>query len=432
MAERYRAYPEYKQSGVDWLGDIPACWVLSRIGGVFEERREKVSDLDFQALSVTQNGIVPQIDSAAKSDAGDNRKKVCIDDFVINSRSDRKGSSGTSNLNGSVSLISIVLKPKYIVPSFAHHLLRSYPFQNEFYRYGKGIHADLWSTNYSEMKNILMALPSEPEQQKIANFLNHETAKIDSLIAKQEKLIELLKEKRQAVISYAVTKGLNPSAPMKDSGVEWLGEVPEQWIVAKFSYEIDFLEGPGILAVDFHDTGVPLLRIQDVKEAFVTDNFKTYLDPQKVTDKWDHFRVKKGDLLISASASTGLISEVDERTVGAIPYTGIIRLRPASKRITKDFIRYIVQSDLFFEQIKLLQTGSTIQHFGPIHLQQMKILLPSLKEQADLCSAIITSTSKIDKLIEKAEDFILLTKERKIAVISAAVTGKIDVRDWRV
>ena len=139
MTGRYNEYPEYKDSGVEWLGNVPMSWELSRIGGVFEERREKVSDKDFSALSVTKNGIVPQLDNAAKTDAGDNRKKVCVDDFVINSRSDRKGSSGTSNLNGSVSLISIVLTPKSITPSFANHLLRSYPFQNEFYRYGKGV-----------------------------------------------------------------------------------------------------------------------------------------------------------------------------------------------------------------------------------------------------------------------------------------------------
>ena len=202
---KYKAYPEYKDSGVEWLGDIPAHWNIKRLGQLFEERREKVSDKEYPALSVTMQGIVPQLGTAAKTEAGDNRKLVLKDDFVINSRSDRKGSAGVSLLNGSVSLISIVMRPKNINPKFAHHLLRSYPFQEEFYRYGKGIVADLWSTNSSEMKNILLPAIQFSESEKIATFLDHETTKIDNLIEKQQQLIELLKERRTALISAAVT-----------------------------------------------------------------------------------------------------------------------------------------------------------------------------------------------------------------------------------
>ena len=199
-------YLEYKDSGVAWLAEIPAQWELKRLGYFFDERREKVSDKDFPALSVTKNGIVPQLETAAKTDDGDNRKKVCSGDFVINSRSDRKGSSGISSLDGSVSLINTVLRPRAeVVPGYVHQLLRSQSFQEEFYRFGKGIVADLWSTNYSEMSNITLALPSRQEQTAIATFLDRETAKIDGLIAEQEKLIALLKERRSALISAAVT-----------------------------------------------------------------------------------------------------------------------------------------------------------------------------------------------------------------------------------
>lgn len=194
MSGKYQTYPAYKDSGVEWLGEVPEQWEIKRLGQFFEERREKVSDKNYAALSVTMKGIVPQLENAAKSDDGDNRKLVLKDDFVINSRSDRKGSSGVSPYDGSVSLISIVLKPKRIQPAFVHHLFRSYPFQEEFYRYGKGIVADLWSTNSSEMKSILIPEMPETEQQKIAQFLDHETAKIDTLIEKQQRLIELLKE----------------------------------------------------------------------------------------------------------------------------------------------------------------------------------------------------------------------------------------------
>ncbi len=429
--DKYQTYPEYKDSGVEWLGEVPNHWKIKRLSHFFVERREKVSDKDYPALSVTMKGIVPQLDNAAKTEAGDNRKLVLKNDFVINSRSDRKGSSGVSTLDGSVSLISIVMTPRTIVPRFAHHLLRSYPFQEEFYRYGKGIAADLWSTNSSEMKNILLPEIPDDEAQQIANFLDYETTKIDTLIDKQQQLIKLLKEKRQAVISHTITKGLDPNAPMRDSGIEWLGELPEKWAISKFNYEIDFLEGPGILAYDFYEEGIPLLRIQNVKERFVTDNYKTYLSPSKVLSRWNHFRVKLGDLIISCSASMGLVSEVDERSVGAIPYTGLIRLRPNSEFICKEFICFIVQSDMFFEQINLLQTGSTMQHFGPYHLQQIYITLPTLEEQKILTAHIKRTVSDIDRLLSKVNQTVDLMQERCTALISAAVTGKIDLRNWQ-
>ena len=193
---KWRTYPRYKDSGVEWLGKVPEHWDVKHLNYYFSERREKVSDSDFQPLSVTKNGVVPQLETAAKTDDGDNRKLVRVGDFVINSRSDRRGSSGLSALDGSVSLINTVLQPYNLIDGrFAHHLLRSYPFQEEFYRYGKGIVADLWSTNYSEMRNISLSLPVLAEQSAIAAFLDRETAKLDTLIAKQEQLIELLLER---------------------------------------------------------------------------------------------------------------------------------------------------------------------------------------------------------------------------------------------
>jgi type I restriction enzyme S subunit len=136
-------YESYKDSGVEWLGEVPEHWAVKRLGFYFNERREKVSDKVFEPLSVTKNGILPQLETAAKTDDGDNRKKVCSGDFVINSRSDRKGSSGLAKQDGSVSLINTVLAPySEIDGHFAHHLFRSVLFQEEFYRYGKGIVAD--------------------------------------------------------------------------------------------------------------------------------------------------------------------------------------------------------------------------------------------------------------------------------------------------
>lgn len=237
------SYPKYKASGVIWLGNVPESWALKRLGHYFDERRERASDTEFEPLSVTKYGIVPRLESAAKTQDGDNRKKVLAGDFVINSRSDRKGSSGLSPLDGSVSLICTVLIPTGLHGPFIHHLFRSALFQEEYYRWGKGIVADLWSTNFSDMKNIVLGVPSEAEQTQIARFLGHETARIDALIEEQQRLIELLKEKRQAVISHAVTKGLDPTVPLKDSGVKWLGEVPAHWDVVPTNYRYEIQLG---------------------------------------------------------------------------------------------------------------------------------------------------------------------------------------------
>ena len=154
-------YLAYQDSGVEWLGEVPSKWTLTRLGSYFNERKTKVSDKDYLPLSVTKNGIVPQLESAAKSNDGDNRKLVRKGDFVINSRSDRKGSSGIAPMDGSVSLINIVIKPSFIFPAFCNYLLKSHAFVEENYRIGHGIVADLWTTRYDEMKNIKIALPSK-------------------------------------------------------------------------------------------------------------------------------------------------------------------------------------------------------------------------------------------------------------------------------
>lgn len=195
-----------KDSGVEWIGEIPEHWKVNRIGTAFNERSEKVNDTDFPPLSVTMQGILPQLENAAKTDHNDNRRKVAIGDFVINSRSDRRGSSGLSNLEGSVSVINIVLKPqKNFSGKFFHHLFRSYRFIEEFYRVGRGIVDDLWTTKYSVMKAIEFAFPSFGEQTLIAVYLDKKTSQIDKIIESIKNQIDKLKELRKTLINDVVT-----------------------------------------------------------------------------------------------------------------------------------------------------------------------------------------------------------------------------------
>ncbi len=195
-----------KDSGIEWIGEVPEHWAVERIGTAFEERRERVNDTDYPPLSVTMKGIVPQLDTAAKTDHNDNRKRVSIDDFVINSRSDRRGSSGISELNGSVSVINIVLAPrKYFYGKYLHHLFRSYRFIEEYYRVGRGIVDDLWTTKYTVMKAINFAFPDFEEQKAIADYLDTKTTHIGRIIETINTQIEKLKELRKTLINDVVT-----------------------------------------------------------------------------------------------------------------------------------------------------------------------------------------------------------------------------------
>ncbi|MCJ1824214.1 restriction endonuclease subunit S [Klebsiella quasipneumoniae subsp. quasipneumoniae] len=425
---KYKAYPEYKDSGVEWLGMVPSHWNIKRLGQLFEERRDKVSDKDYPPLSVTMQGIVPQIDTAAKTDAGDNRKLVLKNDFVINSRSDRKGSSGVSQLNGSVSLISIVMEPKRINPKFAHHLLRSYPFQEEFYRYGKGIVADLWSTNSSEMKNILIPELADDESNAIACFLDHETAKIDNLIEKQQQLIELLKEKRQAVISHAVTKGLNPDVPMIDSGVEWLGEIPQHWGVTRLKYECRNIVDCPHSTPNYTDEGeYPAIRTADILAGYLDlENCRRVTEP--VYDE-RNFRLipKAGDIIYSREGERFGIGAPIPEGVKVCLAQRVMLFRAKS---TPGYLMWALNSSSTYTQAQQDCIGSTSPHVNVDTIKNFILAWPPENEREEISKFIHQTLDSVESLTAHLTEKLTLLQERRTALISAAVTGKIDVRDW--
>lgn len=198
-----------KQSGVNWLGEIPEHWEVSKLRKHFIPRVQKVSDKDFAPLSVTKDGILPQLDTACKTDNGENRKLVRKGDYVVNSRSDRKGSGGISPFDGSVSLINIVIYPIDGEQEYFHYLFRSNNFVEEFYRNGRGIVADLWTTRYQEMKNIEIPIPPLSEQRAIVSYIEAKTASINKLIDAYEQQVERVKEYKQRLISDAVTGKMN-------------------------------------------------------------------------------------------------------------------------------------------------------------------------------------------------------------------------------
>lgn len=271
-----------------------------------------------------------------------------------------------------------------------------------------------------------LPLPPLETQRRIAQFLDEKTARIDGLIEKKRALLERLAEKRQALITRAVTKGLNPDAPMKPSYIDWLGDIPAHWEVVPLKRTVRYQEGPGIMAVDFRDEGVPLLRVSSVGERYATLNGVNYLDPEMVESKWRHFKTELGDLLISASATSGIVSEVTETTVGCIPYTGIIRVNPIENMADASFMRHLLVSDVFLSQIDQLKAGSTIQHFGPYHLGLMVIARPPAHEQVHIGDELDKALQKIQIDAEKIAKSIALLSEYRAALITAAVTGQIE------
>lgn len=427
-----RGYPKYQETGLDWLGKVPAHWSLGKLGTCFSERNEKVSDTEYPALSVTKNGIVPQMEHVAKTDAGDNRKKVCKNDFVINSRSDRKGSAGVSDYEGSVSLISTVLEPRFYLPEFAHHLFRSYNFQEEFYRFGKGIVADLWSTRYAEMKNIVVPIVPHDEQKAIASFLDRETARIDNLIAEKQTFINLLKEKRQALISHVVTKGLDPNVKMKDSGIEWIGEVPEHWEVKKIKHLASgFMYGTSV-DCNQADNGYPVLRIPNI------DGTKVNFDDLKFADLDSNdakrYLVSKGDILVvrtngnPAIVGQSALFDTDQEFLFA---SYLIKFSPAKSVNSEFFIQAL--NSLSVREALTYQSRTSVGNFNlniP-SLSNTSLAVPPLCEQSNIADYLKQGSRVFDSIVDETNQSLALLREHRTALISAAVTGKIDVRNYK-
>lgn len=240
---------EMKDSGIEWIGTVPEDWEVSKIDVLYNLRNTKVSDRDYQALSVTKQGILPQLENVAKTNDGDSRKLVMVNDFVINSRSDRRGSCGISVYEGSVSLINTVLMPNEEIKmnnQYYDWLFHTTNFSDEFYKWGHGIVDDLWTTGWQEMRKIVVTYPPLSEQNKIAAFLDKKCGQIDKLSEKLQGEIQKLQEYKKSLISETVTQGLDKNVAMKDSGVDWIGKIPEHWKISKNKYFLTMNSGDNI------------------------------------------------------------------------------------------------------------------------------------------------------------------------------------------
>lgn len=411
-----------KYSDVEWIGEIPQNWNIGEISKIYIERIEKVSDKDFKPLSVTKNGVVPQLENVAKTDNGDNRKLVMAGDFVINSRSDRRGSCGISSYNGSVSLINIVLKPRENMNSkYYNYVFKSERFADEFYKWGNGIVDDLWSTKWSSMKRIYIPVPSISEQEKIANYLDKKVADIEDVISKTKKSIEEYKKYKQSIITEVVTKGLN--IVTKSNNYKNNIEVPENWKKTKIKYVINF--NPSY-SDDLEDSDiVSFVPMECIGNGVINQNKSTL---REVKGKYTYF--SEGDIVIAKVTpcfENGNIA-IARNLYNEIGFGSSELYVIRCINIEKEFMFYFLQNNLFKDKCVSTMTGTGgLKRVSAYEIKNYEIYIPPVEEQKEIVNYLDLKCIEIDKLISKKQEIISELENYKKSLIYECVTGKKEV-----
>ncbi|MFW1810920.1 restriction endonuclease subunit S [Acinetobacter ursingii] len=431
---KYQKYTVYKDSG-EWLGEIPFHWDIQPTKRFFRLIAEPAADNNsYELLSVyTEIGVKPRKEleqKGNKASTTDGYWLVKKGDIVVNKLLAWMGAVGYSEYDGVTSpAYDILRSTKKLNPKFYHYLFRTKIANMEFKRWSRGIMEMRLRLYFDELGRISMPFPTFEEQNKIVDFLDHETVQIDTLIAKQEKLIELLKEKRQAVISHAVTKGLNPDVAMKDSGVEWLGKVPEHWVVSKFGYISQVVRGgsprpagdPTLFNGDY-SPWVTVAEITKDNELYLTST-ETFLT-KKGSEQCRVFQT--GTLLLSNSGATLGVPKI--LCINANANDGVVGFEEL--KIDTEYA-YFYLSVLTHDLRERVKQGSGQPNLNTDIVKAISITVPPENEIKEIVADIKKKIDHFSKLMASAENAIQLMQERRTALISAAVTGKIDVRNWQ-
>ena len=414
-----------KDSGIEWIGEIPEEWSIKNIGQLYTERKQKVSDKEYAPLSVTMKGILPQLSTAAKTDAHDDRKLVKVGDFAINSRSDRRGSCGISAYDGSVSLINTILKPrKEMNPVYYNWLFHTSLFSDEYYKWGHGIVDDLWTTNWQDMKRIGVPVPNLSEQTAIAAYLDRQCTHIDNIIEKTKTSIEEYKKLKQAVITQAVTKGIRGNREMKDSGIEWIGEIPKSYTVMRIKNLGVFRNGLTYSPESqcSKEEGTLVLRssnIQNGKLELIDNVYVKTLIP-------DNLFVSKGDIIIcSRNGSRNLIGKcaIIEKDIIASFGAFMMIFRCKSPL----YIYYVLNSDVFKYYLSSFLTSTINQLTGSVFGNMKIVYCNDICEQQEIAAYLDQKCTEIDAIITKKQQFITEMENYKKSLIFECVTGKREV-----
>lgn len=432
---KYQKYAEYKDSGVEWLGEIPNHWDCFSGKRIFSSIRKAAYETDEQLAASQKYGVIPQKLMMELNDSKvmlalkgtESFRHVDENNFVISLRS-FEGGIEYSKYTGCVSPAYTVLQNKKAIDyAYFKYLFKSAPYiaalqsTTDSLRDGKSI-------SFEQFGGIALPFFDVGEQVKIANFLDHETAQIDTLIAKQEKLIELLKEKRQAVISHAVTKGLNLNVPMKDSGVEWLGDVPEHWSVSALGYYSYLNTGatPDRSNSNYWEGDIPWIKTGEVRYDTI------FSAEESITDlalKQTSVQLSPPGTLLMAMYGQGITrGRVALLGVSATYNQACVAINPNSK-VWNEYLKLFFMAA--YHAIRDGGNETSQMNLNADIVKKFKITIPPLDEQHQIVENLNKEIPKIDSLIEKAESAIQLMQERRTALISAAVTGKIDVRNWQ-
>ncbi|PSJ16209.1 restriction endonuclease subunit S [Nitrosomonas supralitoralis] len=412
-------YERYKDSGVEWLGEVPEHWKIRRIRWLCEIKKRIAGELGHDVLSITQDGIkVKDLESNDGQLSMDYSKYqfVEVGDFAMNHMDLLTGYVDLSQMHGVTSPDYRVFSIRNPAISKSKYLLYLFQmgYKNKiFFAYGQGSsQLGRWRLPTEQFKDLPFPLPPTTEQQSIASFLDRETVKIDELIDEQQLLIELLKEKRQAVISHAVTKGLNPDVTMKDSGVEWLGDVPEHWIVGAVKHFFTIRDSQRI-------------PLSSEERSYRQGDFP-YYGASGIIDSIDEYIFNETLILVSEDGA----NLVNRATPIAFVARGRFWVNNHAHilRPVDEFFDYWAQRIEVIDLIPFI-TGSAQPKLTIEALTNLIISVPPTKdERAHIEQFIVQHDKQTDNLITEAQDTIVLLQERRTAIISAAVTGKIDVR----
>ncbi|MCX8973907.1 restriction endonuclease subunit S [Citrobacter portucalensis] len=452
---KYKAYPEYKESGVEWLGEVPLNWHIHSLkraidsctngvwGGEPDDKHDlivlRVADFERQSFKISDLKLTTR--SILPKDRGSRLLKK--GDLLI-----EKSGGGDKTLVGCVVLFD--KEYEAVTSNFVAKMSPRESYDSHFLTYA---FSQLYAgkVNYPSIKQTTgiqnldadaylmekFCFPPMHEQRNISCFLDHETAKIDNLIEKQQQLIELLKEKRQAVISHAVTKGLNPDVPMKDSGIEWLGEIPAHWTIPSLKYNISTRKGVAFKSSDFCDAGIRVVKASDIKKKTIISS-DVFL-PVCFSKEYPKAVLNFGDIVLSTVGSTpdvknsavGQLGYVPAELEGSLLNQNTVVFSSNSNMLEQFYLFLLLQTDIYRDHLDLHAHGTANQaSLNVSDMLDFKYPCPSLSEQIEIVDYIQNCNSKFDVLETCSEEAIKYLQERRTALISAAVTGKIDVRDW--
>lgn len=412
---------EMKDSGTLWLGTIPANWDIARIGSFYRLRNTKVSDTDYPPLSVTNKGIVPQLETAAKTNAHDDRKLVKKGDFAINSRSDRRGSCGIAPCDGSVSLINTILSPMgEMNPRYYDWIFHTIEFGDEFYKCGHGIVDDLWTTGWQDMKKIRIPYPSLAEQEKIADVLDSQCSEIDAISADIQKEIETLEQYKRSVITEAVTKGLNPDAEMKDSGMAWCRQIPAHWepIPSKYLFHnSDTRKYPN----DELLTASQKYGVISQTDYMLRENASVVM-ANKGIENWKH--IEPNDFVISLRSFQGGL-EMSEIT-GCVTWHYVVL--KASKQLYPRYFKWLFKSSKYINALQstcnFIRDGQDLRFSN---FAKVPLFEPPYSEQVKISNYLDNKVTSIEyALADKKKQLAVLDFYKK-SLIYEYVTGKKEV-----